>query len=88
MKLPAFCGTRRFIIAFTRARQWFEEIRNAYKILVGKPKGKRPLGRLRRRCEYNIKAVVREIMRGVVDWMPLAPGRDQGWAFANAVMNF
>jgi hypothetical protein len=45
--------------------------RNAYSILVGKPEGKRPLGRPRHRYECNIKTDLREIGREVVDWMHL-----------------
>jgi hypothetical protein len=48
------------------------EIRNAYRILVGKPEGKRPLGRPRRRWEDNIRTCVREIGYEVVDRMYLA----------------
>jgi hypothetical protein len=51
------------------------KMRNAYKILVGKPKGKRPLGR--RRWEDNIKMGIRKIMFGGVDWINIAQGRDQ-----------
>jgi hypothetical protein len=45
------------------------EKRNAYRILVGKPEGRRPLGRPRCRWEDNIKMDLREIGRGVMDWM-------------------
>jgi len=47
-------------------------MRNAYKILVGKPEGKRPLGRPRRRWEDNIRMDLREIEWQGVDWMHLA----------------
>jgi hypothetical protein len=57
-----------FIFAATwRASPSWEEKRNAYRILVGKPKGKRPLGRSRRRWVANIKMDVREIRRGGMD---------------------
>jgi hypothetical protein len=52
-------------------------IRNAYTILVGKPAGKRPLGRLIHRWGDNIKMDVREIGWGGMDWDHLAQNRDQ-----------
>jgi hypothetical protein len=51
--------------------------RNAYKILVGKPEGKRPLGRPRRRWVDNIKIDLREIGRDGMDWIDEAQDRDQ-----------
>jgi hypothetical protein len=53
------------------------EMRNAYKILVGKPEGKRPLGRSRHRWEGNIRMDLREVMWEGVDWMYLAQNMDQ-----------
>jgi hypothetical protein len=53
------------------------EMRNAYKILVGKPERKKPLGRPRRRREVNIRLDLREMWLEVVDWMHLAQDRDQ-----------
>jgi hypothetical protein len=53
------------------------EKRNAYRILVGKPEGKRPLGRPRRRWDDNIKMNLREIGWGGMDWIDLAQDRDQ-----------
>jgi hypothetical protein len=60
------------------------EKRNAYRILVGKPDGKRPLGRPRRRWVDNIKMDLREIG---MDWIDLAQNRDQWRALVNTVMN-
>jgi hypothetical protein len=60
-----------------------EEKRNAYRILVGKPKGTRPLGRPRRRWEDDIKIYLRD----GVDWIVLAQDRDQWRALVNTVMN-
>jgi hypothetical protein len=57
------------------------EKRNAYRILVGKPEGKRPLGRPRRRWENNIKMNLTEIGCGGMDWIDLAQDRDQWRAF-------
>jgi hypothetical protein len=62
------------------------EKRNAYKILVGKPGGKRPLGRPRRRWVNNIKMNLREIGWCGMDWINLAEDRDKWMAFVNAVM--
>jgi hypothetical protein len=59
--------------------------RNAYRILVGKPKGKRPLVRPRHRWVDNIKMDLREIARGGIDWIDLAQDRDQWRALMNMV---
>jgi hypothetical protein len=61
--------------------------RNAYRLLVGKPEGKRPLGRPRRRLVDNIKMDLLEIGWGGVDWIGLAQDRDKWRVLANAVMN-
>jgi hypothetical protein len=60
---------------------------NAYRILVGNPEGKRPLGRPRRRWVDNIKLDLREIGWDGRDWIDLAQDRDQWKALVNAVMN-
>jgi hypothetical protein len=64
-----------------------EETRNAYRILVGKPEGKRPLGRPRHRWMDNIKMDLREIGSDCMDWIELAQDRDQWRALVNTVMN-
>ena len=56
-------------------------------VLVGKPEGKRPLGRPRRRWEDNIKTDLQEVGYGGVEWMELAQDRDTWRAIVNAVMN-
>jgi hypothetical protein len=61
------------------------EMRNSYKILVGKPKGKSPLGKLRHKREGNIKVDLKEIGRDGVDWIYLVQGRDQRWDLVNTV---
>jgi hypothetical protein len=65
--------------------QW--ETGNAYKILVGKFRGKRPLIRLRHRWEDNIKMGHREIGKEGVDWIDLAQDRDWWRALVNTVMS-
>ena len=63
------------------------ERRGVYRVLVGKPERKRPLGRPRRRWECNINMDPQEIGRGGMDWMDLAHDRDRWLAVVNAVMN-
>jgi hypothetical protein len=63
------------------------EKRNAYRILVGKPEGKRPLGRPRRTWEDNIRMDLRETGWGGIDWIDLAQGRDQWRALVKTVMS-
>jgi hypothetical protein len=63
------------------------EKRNAYRLLVGKPEGRRPLGRPRRRWVDNIKMGLLEIGCGGVDSIDLAQNMDKWRAFVNAVMN-
>jgi hypothetical protein len=58
-----------------------------YRLLVGKPEGKRPLGRPRRRWVDNIKMDLREIGWDGVDWIDLAQNRDHWRALVNTVMN-
>jgi hypothetical protein len=61
--------------------------RNAYEILVGKPEGKRPWGRRRRRWVDDIKMDLREIGWDGMDWVDVAQNRDQWKALVNSVMN-
>jgi hypothetical protein len=63
------------------------EERKEYRLLVGKPEGKRPLGRPRRRWMDNIKMDLSEIGLNVVDWTGLAQDRYRCRALVNAVMN-
>jgi hypothetical protein len=63
------------------------EKRNAYRLLVGKPEGKRPLGRPRRRWVDNIRMALGEVVWGDVDWIGLAKDRDRWRALVNSVMN-
>jgi hypothetical protein len=63
------------------------EVRGAYNILVGRPEGRRPLGRPRSRWEDNITMDLREIGFGDVDWIHWAQDRDRWQALVNTVMN-
>jgi hypothetical protein len=63
------------------------ETRNAYRILVGKPEGKRPLRRPRRRWVDDIKMDLAGIGRDGMDWIELAKDRDQWRALVNTVIN-
>jgi hypothetical protein len=61
--------------------------RGAYRALVGKPEGRRPLGRPRRRWEDNIKMDLREVGYGGLDWVDLAQDWDRWRALVYTVMN-
>jgi hypothetical protein len=63
------------------------EDRKVYKVLMGKPEGKRPLGRPRRRWEDGVRMDLREIGLGRVDWIRLAQDRDRWRAVVSEVMN-
>ena len=63
------------------------ERRGVYRVLVGKPEGKRPLGRPRLGWEDNIKMDLQEVGCGGIEWIELAQERDSWWALVNAVMN-
>ena len=78
----------------SRRIRWAEHVarmgerRGLYRVLVGKPEGKRPLGRPRRRWEENIKMDLQEVGCGGMDWIELAQDRERWRALVNAVMNF
>jgi hypothetical protein len=59
-----------------------------YRVLVGKPEGKRPMGRPRRRWEDNIKMDLQEVGCGGMDWIELAQDRERWRAILNEVINF
>ena len=61
--------------------------RGVHRVMVGKPEGKRPLGKHRRTWEDNIKMDLQVVECGVMDWIELAEDRDRWRALVNAVMN-
>jgi hypothetical protein len=63
------------------------ERRGVYRVLVGKPEGKRQLGRPRHRWEDNNKMDLQEVGCGGMDWIDLAQDRDRWWALVNSVIN-
>ena len=63
------------------------ERRGVYRVLVGKPEGKRPLGRSRRRWEDNIKMDPQEVGGGIGDWMELAQDRNRWRTLVSRVRN-
>jgi hypothetical protein len=63
------------------------ERRGIYRVLMGKPEGRRPLGRPRHRWGDNIKIYLQEVGCGGMDWINLAPDRDRWQALVNVVMN-
>jgi hypothetical protein len=64
------------------------ERRDAYRVMVGKPEGKRPLGRPRRRWEDNNRIYLAEIGRGRMDWIQLTQDRYQWRVLVNTAINF
>jgi hypothetical protein len=81
------------IIIKSRRMRWAGHVarmgkkRNVYRILVGKPEGKRPLERPGRRWGDNIRMDLREIEWGGMDWIDLVQDRDQWRALVNTIMN-
>ena len=71
-----------------RARSTYGEARGVHRVLVGKPEGKGPLGRPRRRWEDNIKMDLQEVGVGRGDWMELAQDRDRWRALVGTVRDF
>ena len=91
-----FCNKYLFVYiksVCTRRMRWaghvasMVEERGAYRILVGKPEGKRPLGRPRRRWVDNIRMDLQEVGCGYMDWIGLAEDRDRWRTLVSAVMN-
>jgi hypothetical protein len=76
-----------------RRMSWVEHVsrmgerRGVYRVLVGKPEGKRPLWRTRHRWEDNIKMDLQNVECGGMDWIELAQDRDRWWELVNTIMN-
>jgi len=66
---------------------WMRQRKGEYRVLVGKPEGKRPLGRPRRRWEDNIKMDLQKMGCGGMDWIELAQDKHRWRALVNTVMN-
>ena len=66
---------------------WTGEERGIYRVLVGKPEGKRPVGRPRRRWVDNIRMDLQEVGCGYMDSIGLAQDRDRWWTLVSVVMN-
>jgi hypothetical protein len=77
----------------SRRMRWAEHVarmgeeKNMYRVFMGKPEGKRPLGRPRRRLEDGIKIDLRKIGWGSVEWIQLAQDRDRWRVLVNTVIN-
>ena len=88
-----YCSPNIFRVKKSRRIRWagnvarMGERRGMYRVLVGKPEGKRPLGRPTRRWEDNIKMDLQEVVCGYVDWIRLAQNRDRWRTLVSAVMN-
>jgi hypothetical protein len=63
------------------------ERKGVYRVWVGKPEGKRPLGKPKSRWEDNIKMHLQEVVCGNMDWIDVAQDRVMWWALVNAAMN-
>ena len=89
-----YCSPNIVRVIKSRRMRWaghmarMEKGRVVHNVLVGKPEGKRLLGRPRRRWEDNIKMDLEEVGRGCGDWMELAQDRDRWRALVSTVMNF
>ena len=88
-----YCSPNIVRVIQSRRLRWaghvarMEEGRGVHKVLVGKPEGRRPLGRPRRRWEDNIKMDLEEVGRGCGNWMELAQDRKRWRALVSTVMN-
>jgi len=88
-----YCSPNIVRVIKSRSMRWaghvahMAEGRGVYRVLVGKPEGKTPLGRPRRRWEDNIKMDLQEVGCGGMDWIELAQDRDRWRAVVIAVIN-
>ena len=88
-----YCTPNIVRVTTSRKMRWagyvarMRERKGVNRVLVGKPEGKRSLGRRRSRWQDNIKMDVEDVGCGGMDWMELDQGRDRWWALVNVVMN-
>jgi len=88
-----YCSSNIVRVIKSRIMRWAGHVarmgkrRGVDRVLVGKPEGKRPLGRLKRRWENNIKMDLQEVKCGVIDCIELVQDKDRWWALVNAVKN-
>jgi len=88
-----YCSPNIVRVIKSRRMRWAGRVarmgegRVVYRVLVGKPEGRRPLGRPRHRWEDNIRMDLQELECGGMDWIELAQDRDRWWALVNAVIN-
>ena len=85
---PILCGCKIETNEMGRTCSTYGEGRGVHRVLVGKPEGKRLLGRPRRRWENNIKMDVQEVGGGCEDWMELTQYRDRWRALVGTVRDF
>jgi hypothetical protein len=88
-----YCSPNTVRVIKSRIMRWAGNVvcmwerRGVYRVLVGKPEGKRHHGRPRRRWEDNMKMDLQEVVCGGMDWIDLAQDRERWQAVVNAVMN-
>ena len=88
-----YCSLNIVRVIKSRRMRWVGHVmrmgggRGMYRVLVGKPEGKRPLGRPRHRWEDNVKMDLQEVGCGSMDWINVAQDRDRWQALVNVVMN-
>ena len=88
-----YCSPNIMRVTKSRRMRWaghvtrMGEKRGVYRVLVGKPEGRKPLGRPRRRWVDNIRMALQEVGCGYMDWIGLAQDRDRWWTLIIAVMN-
>ena len=89
-----YCSPNMFRVIKTRSMRWAGHVarkgerRGVYRVMVGKPEGKRLLGRPRGRWKNNVKMRLQKVGWGGMNWIDLAQDRDRWRAIVNAVMNF
>ena len=88
-----YCSPNIVRVIEWRRMRWAEHVartgeeRGVYRVLVGKPEGRRPMGRPRRRWVDNIRTNLQELGYGYMDWIGLAQDRDRWRTLVSAVMN-